>query len=234
MKRIDTRAKDRAVLATLQARSKAGIALTISVRDITKVTGIPRGTVARSLKRLIDEGLIQRLPRSGHTQHADRYLLLTTQGEGVPTTFLWSKHGIGPTASLVYEAMPVGHWMTVKEICDRVDAGATTVRVNLKRLQTIGLIDGRNPHNDERLTKLQWCRLLDNGHIDGSTDWLTQAAREDVCEKITKEQNLWRIRESLRVAEEYKLGVKMRRGTAGGTSNNGASINPPKPQAEVA
>lgn len=234
MKRIDTRAKDRAVLNALKARGKAGVALTVSVRDIIKDTGTPRGTVARSLKRLIDAGSIQRLPRSGHTQHADRYLLIASQGEAVPITFLWSKYGLGPTASLIYDAMPEGFWLTVPEIRDKVGASSGTIRENLLRLHSAGLIDGRNPFNDQRSTKLQWCRLLDDRYGEWYTEWLTEAAREYTCERVTKEQVNWRSRESLRVAEEYKLGVKMRRGTAGGTSNNGASTNPPKPQAEVA
>ena len=208
--RIDVSAKDQIVLRYLQDLAPHGTAITVSVRQIVAATGISRGTVARSLKRLSGSGSIRRLRHSGHTQHADRYVVcspITAENSG---PFLWSTYGLGPTACKVLSAMPTAGDVTVQELSEVTGASASTVRTALIRLHSAGLIDGTDLKGNKSPRKRRWRRFMDDEYLKWYEDWLVGEAKEDVHTKVEREQNQWRLRETRRTAEEFERGLRRR------------------------
>lgn len=206
--RIDVSAKDQIVLGYLQAQAPHGTAITVSVRQIVTATGISRGTVVRSLKRLSGSDAIRRLPHSGHTQHADRYVVCSSVLAENTSPFLWSAHGLGPTAWKVLSAMPTDTDVTVQELSDATGASPSTVRTALIRLHSAGLIDGTDLKGNQSPRKRQWRLINDDEYLKWYEEWLVGVAREDVCSKVSREQIQWRVRETRRTAEEFERGLR--------------------------
>jgi predicted transcriptional regulator len=206
--RIDVSAKDQIALGYLQDLAPHGTAITVSVRQIVAATGISRGTVARSLKRLSASGAIRRLRHSGHTQHANRYVVCLPITEENSDPFLWSTHGLGPTACKVFSAMPTAADVTVQELSEVTGASPSTVRTALIRLHSAGLIDGTDLKGNKSPRKRRWRRFMDDEYLKWYEDWLVGEAKEAVHTKVEREQNQWRLRETRRTAEEFERGLR--------------------------
>lgn len=212
-------------------RGSVGSPITISVREIVAQTGIPRGTVARSIERLVVDGWIERLKSSSHTQHAHRYQVLKEPAWWLAPSFLWSKHGLGATAGTIYQCLSADGWSTVKQLVEAAGCSPSAVRTALLALHSAGLIDGRNPKDDSRPVKREWRRLDDADYFHWYEAWLTGTAQADTVAVVKKEQAQWAFTESQRFRERWLSPDS----TDGGTcSQSGASGKPPKHQAEVA
>jgi predicted transcriptional regulator len=202
--RVDSAARDQAVLAAMSMRSQIGGVVTISLREICAHTGISRGSVARALDRLISKGSIGRLKSSTHTVHANRYRVCELPLIGLEPSFLWSRYGLGATSSLVYQAMPEESWMRVCELAALVKCSKNTVRTAAARLHSAGLIDGKNMHDDRNPRKTHWRRFDSNEYLSEYTHWLTDKAADNMRKKILQEQRSWAAREKARMREIFR------------------------------
>ena len=193
--RIDTSAKDLAVLKAIAERGPTGSAITVSIRELMAVTGLGRGTICRSIDRLIERGRLVRLKGSRHTQHAHRYRVLEETRIDHKTSFLWSNYGLGASTLIVYCGMPTDEWVTIRQMRDRVGCSWSTIRTALLKLHSAGLVNGVNSLDDRRAKKQKWMRLSDEFYLQAYEQWLTRDTQESVKSKVKKEQAQWRFTE---------------------------------------
>jgi len=193
--RIDTSAKDLAVLKAIAERGPTGSAITVSIRELMAETGLGRGTICRSIDRLIKRGRLVRLKGSSHTQHAHRYRVLEETRIDHKTSFLWSNYGLGASALIIFSSMPIDEWLTIHRLRDLVNCSESTIRTALLKLHSAGLVNGVNLVDDQLTSKRQWMRLDDVGYLHKYEDWLTRSAQESVKSKVKKEQAQWRFTE---------------------------------------
>lgn len=179
--RIDTAATDDAVLACLWSMLPRGSVVTASVRDVERRTLIPRGSVSRSLKRLEEEGRIERLHGSRSSRNAaHRYRLVTGGRDASP---LWSRQGLGTTAGRVYSVLNTTEGATVTEVAASVRCTPKTARQYLLRLLSAGLVD----HDAQK----RYTRLDDPEYFTWYEQWLCGEALESTARRIAREQFQW-------------------------------------------
>lgn len=139
-RRIDTAATDDVVLACLWSMLPRGSVVTASVRDVERRTLIPRGSVSRSLKRLEEEGQIERLHSSLVSRNsANRYRLITGGRDASP---LWSRRGLGATAGRIYSVLSMTDGLTATEVAACVEAAIAAHGRNVK------VVSGRHCYED--------------------------------------------------------------------------------------
>lgn len=183
--RSDVRAKMLLVLAAMHALPSNGRTVTASVRELQKKTGFSRGAAARAIHRCVEVGWIQptgNRRKSAWWRAADSYRLLTP----APTlpSWLWSAHGLGATAFLLFDATPTHEATSTKEIAATADVSMSTAQRYLKRLLSLGLVD--------KPTRGCWIRLDD-------PDYFTEAERF-----LTHEPMIKRIRWIREEQAEFK------------------------------
>ena len=222
--RIDTSAKDAVALKAMAERGPTGSTITVSLRDLMLITGLGRGTIDRSIKRLIGRGHIARLKSSRHTQHARRYRVLESPATDHQTSFLWSKHGLGASALLIHCVMPADVWMTVRQLRELLGCSESTIRTALLKLHSAGLVNGLNSLDDRRANKREWMRLNDDDYLKFYEEWLTRPAQESVNDKVKREQAEWRFIERSRLRGSQPHGHEAR--AAQVLDKTGTSSNP--------
>jgi DNA-binding MarR family transcriptional regulator len=158
-----------------------GSVATASVREITRRTLLPRGSVCRALGRLIEDGrIIKLLGPKRSLNAANRYRLLDP---AVGSSPLWSNSGLGVTSGPIYEALSPDYGMTVTEVASQVGCSQRTVRNQLFKLLSAGLID----RNEQR----KCIKFDDSYYLIWYTEWLCGDALKAMSRKIDQEQFAW-------------------------------------------
>lgn len=209
--RVDAKARAKLVLAALSTRESSAGIVTMSVRDIAIKTGISRGSVSRALTRLITEGSIQRIKCSSHTAHASRYRILNQNESTIAPSFLWSHHGFGSTAALVFMVLNCGALMSVKEIAEQIGCSTTTARNALHRLHSAGLVDGINLKDDRNPRKTHWRSNHDSKDLARCEELLTDSIADSVRNRLVREQRSWARSERARIRNERLVGLGIQR-----------------------
>jgi predicted transcriptional regulator len=203
-RRVDAAARDDVVLSVMLDRSSGRDAVTVSLRDITKQTGISPESARQSIQRLIKSGAIEKLKSSGHTAHASRYSILSRPESAIQAAFLWSNYGLGQTARLICEELSPVTWLTARQVAEAVGCSIATVRKALLKLHSAGLVDGRNVKIDRNPRKTHWQRFEDDDYADFYSRWLTDSAAQQINTKMERQQAEWRSRERARMRETMR------------------------------
>lgn len=173
------------VLAAICNLPSNGQTVTASLREIVKCTGLSRGSVARTLTFCVEEGWLEPTNNARHGswyRAANSYRIRRTT-ENKPS-YLWSGHGLGPTAGLIYHAMPIGQWISTIHTSQLSEVTAKTVRKYLQHLMSACLIE-----LDENG---QWCRIDDDDYFKRTEERLTGENRKALNRKVREEQIEWK------------------------------------------
>jgi len=158
-----------------------GSVATASVREITRRTLLPRGSVARALGRLVDDGrIIKLLGPKRSLNAANRYRLLEPATGSSP---LWSSSGLGVTSGLIFEALSPDYGMTVTDIASLISCSKRTVSDHLLKLLSAGLVD--------RIEQRKYIKFDDPGYFTWYTEWLCGDVLKAMSRKIDQEQFAW-------------------------------------------
>lgn len=141
-RRPDTRSKMELTLAALWELPSNGKAVTGSLRDIQKLTGLGRGTVAAALRRMTDDGWVTptgNARKSTDWRAANSFCL---QRQPIaPPCFLMSRLGLGTTSLLLWTVTAEHEWLSTAELAQRSEVSNRTARKYLLRLHSAGLVD---------------------------------------------------------------------------------------------
>jgi len=186
--RADVRARMESVYAAMRRLPSNGSTVTASIRDLVSLTGYGRGSVERARNKLVEAGWIEKVRNPAtHPGNADSYRLIRIDEPEVSA--LWSRHGIGPTAALVYDAMPTDVWLRTGEIADKADIHKRTVRKHLRILLSAGLVDEwKKPGSG------WWMRFDDDQYREGLTAAMTNESMRRLRSRVRTEQAEWRTR----------------------------------------
>ena len=179
--RSDVRAKMLLVLAAMHALPSNGRTVTASVRELQKKTGFSRGAVSRAIQRCVEAGWIQRTGnrrKSPRLRAADSYRLLAP----APTlpSWLWSTHGLGATAFLLFDATPTHQAAKTQEIAASAGVSVSTAQRRLRELLSVGIVD--NPKRG------WWIRYADSDYLHQVAEFLTHEAKTKRIRLIRQEQ----------------------------------------------
>ena len=183
--RADTRAKMENVFAALCTLPSNGRTVTASLREIQKLTGQGRGTVAKALQRLCEERRIEatgnaRTANWGRAAHSYRIL----RPHASDPSFLWTKFGLGVTARLIYEAMPKSTWIPVREVSQAAEVSARTAQKYLIRLLSAGLVDCGAGGT--------WFKFDDDEYLAWYENWLVGSVKKSAQRQLTQQQCEWK------------------------------------------
>lgn len=179
--RSDVRAKMLLVLAAMHVLPSNGRTVTASLRELQKKTGFSRGAVSRAIQRCAEAGWIEPTHNRRPTlwsRAADSYQLLTP----APTlpSWLWSAHGLGATAFLLFDATPIHQATSTKEIAATAEVSMSTAQRYLKRLLSLGLVD--------KPKQGWWIRLDDSDYFTEAERFLTHQPMIKRIRLIREEQ----------------------------------------------
>ena len=182
--RPDTCAKMEIVLSAMWVLPSNGQTVTSSLRDIQKLTGLGRGTVAAALKRCVEAGWISAVgnsQRSKWWRAADSYRLL--KPPIAKPSFLWSQAGLGVTSLLILMSMSPNDWMTTADIASAANAAPRTARKYLRHLHSAGLVDKRG--------RGLWLRLDDQEYFHYYEELLVGQVKRNLRLLVLEQQAEW-------------------------------------------
>ena len=213
--RADTRGKMQQVHAAICDLPSNGKTVTASVREIMKRTGQTRGCVARTIKLCAEAQWIEPThnARNGAWWRAANSYRILTETSTKPS-FLWSGQGIGPTAGLIYNAMPVGQWHSTIQIAQLAGVSSSTARKHLPHLMSASLLD----HDEQG----KYCRIDDDEYFTRTEERLTGQTRKAINRKVREEQIKWQETDNL--INEAKRGL--RKGSGGTQPGHNTSGRP--------
>jgi predicted transcriptional regulator len=204
--RSNIRATDSLVLKAIKDSSRGMRVITVSLRDIEKLTLISKTSIGRSIKRLMVSGVLKRFPIANHPQAAARYEILDTEALTLEPSPLWSRKGLGTTPAHIYQSMVPGTEYTVRELGALTDIPVSTIRSNLKKLYSAALIDGINRIDGANPRKRHWVRIDDDAFLIETEVRLMAEQEEMTHRRIRREQNEWRT-ESRSLASFSRTGT---------------------------
>ena len=211
--RADTRGKMQQVHAAICDLPSNGKTVTASIREIMKLTGQSRGSVARTIKLCVEARWIEPTnnARNGAWWRAANSYRILTQTLIKPS-FLWSGYGIGPTSGLIYNAMPIGQWHSATQVAQLAGVSSSTARKHLPHLMSAGLLD-----SDEQE---QYCRIDDDAFFQRAEERLTGKPGRAFKRKVRGEQIEWQAVDNLINEAKRDLG-KVTSGTQPGHNTSG-------------
>ena len=204
--RSNVLATDSLVLKAIMDSSRGMRVITLSLRDIEKLTLISKTSIGRSIKRLMASGVIKRFPIANHPHAAARYEILEADAFTLEPSPLWSRKGLGTTPAHIYQSMVPGTEYTVRELGALTGVPVSTIRSNLKKLYSAALIDGINRVDDANPRKRHWVRIDDDAFLIETEERLMAEQEEMTHRRIRYEQNEWRT-ESRSLASFSRTGT---------------------------
>ena len=184
-RRADTRAKMELVLAALWKLPSNGKTVTGSLREIQKLTGLGRGTVAAALRRMAEDGWIDptgNAKRSKDWRAANSFRL---QRQSIaPPCFLLSRFGLGVTAFIIWVATDDEQWLSTNELAARANTSPRTARKYLVRLYAAGLVDRHSG---------SWIRIGTEDDIDAAEKILVGRNKKIFVRHILNQQVDWKL-----------------------------------------
>ncbi|MDC3376849.1 hypothetical protein OAV85_02460 [Candidatus Nanopelagicales bacterium] len=184
-RRADTRAKMELVLAALWVLNSNGETVTGSLRDIQKLTGLGRGTVAAALRRMSEDQWITptgNAKRSRDWGAANSFRL--HRNPIAPPRYLLSRMGLGVTAFIFWAVTDDDEWLSTTDLAARANASARTARKYLVRLYAVGLVDRQGG---------KWIRIGTEDDIDAAETILLGRDKKIFVRHILAEQVDWKI-----------------------------------------
>jgi hypothetical protein len=159
------RTNELAVLSVLVEHQLPSGAVTLGCRRTAEPIGLSKDVAARALRKLEKLSLIFEIPTmTGIPVHAMSWRLAPGIHMPLMMRGIWSKHGFGPDAERIYNALPVGIPLGYKVIKQFTGLSHYRVRNALMRLHSSGLV---NP------TK------LNEGKPVRGTEWIKSESSED-------------------------------------------------------
>lgn len=179
--RADTRAKMEIVLSALWALPSNGKTVTASLREIQKLTGLARGTVAAALRRCVDFGKIGKVGNSRRTDWwgaADSFRLL--EPPIAQPSWLWCRAGFGVTGVLILMSMSPSESMTTAEIAEAASVAPRTVRKYMAKFHSAAFVVSED--------RGRWRRLDDPEYFALYEEFLVGRVKRLGCRQLTEQQ----------------------------------------------
>ena len=173
------------VLAALWVLASNGKTVTGSLRDIQKLTGLGRGTVAAALRRMTEDGWITPTGNAKRSKDwgAANSFRLHRRPIAQPR-YLLSRMGLGVTAFIFWAVTDDDEWLSTTELAARANASARTARKYLVRLYAVGLVDRQGG---------TWIRIGTEDDIDAAETILLGRDKKIFVRHILAEQVDWKI-----------------------------------------
>ena len=183
--RADTRAKMELVLAALWVLASNGKTVTGSLRDIQKLTGLGRGTVAAALRRMSEDQWITPTDNAKRSKDwgAANSFRLHRHPIALPR-YLMSRMGLGVTAFILWAVTDDKEWLSTTELAERVNASPRTARKYLVRLYATGLVDRQGG---------SWIRIGTEDDIDAAETVLVGCNKKIFVRYILDQQVDWKL-----------------------------------------
>ena len=173
------------VLAALWVLNSNGETVTGSLRDIQKLTGLGRGTVAAALRRMSGDGWIT--PTGNAKRSRDWAVANSFRLHRRPIAqprYLLSRMGLGVTAFIFWAVTADDEWLSTTELAARVNASARTARKYLVRLYAVGLVDRQAG---------TWIRIGTEDDIDAAEKILLDRNKKIFVRYILDQQVDWKL-----------------------------------------
>ena len=185
VRRSDTRAKMELVLASLWELPSNGRTVTGSLRDIQKLTGLGRGTVAAALRRMAEDGWINPTGNAKKSKDWGAANSFQLQRQPIaPPCFLLSRFGLGVTAFILWAATNDEQWLSTKDLAARANTSPRTAREYLVRLYAAGLVDRKNG---------TWIRIGTEYDIDAAERILVGRKKRIFVRHVLDQQVDWKL-----------------------------------------
>ena len=185
VRRSDTRAKMELVLASLWELPSNGRTVTGSLRDIQKLTGLGRGTVAAALKRMAEDGWINPTGNAKKSKDWGAANSFQLQRRPIaPPCFLLSRFGLGVTAFILWAATNDEQWLSTKDLAARANTSPRTARTYLVRLYAAGLVDRKSG---------TWIRIGTEYDIDAAERILVGRKKKIFVRHVLHQQVDWKL-----------------------------------------